>query len=125
MTCAVKPVEVSNVTVATIAMMKNPTKNTLSKMTMSMMTKMATVLHRDLENDCSSSPCSTPQSVSIQDALWSLRCGCLLLGLYDRVLVSVVDDLSSGSSNVNSSFQIAVLSNASMPSDLCRSHKSP
>ena len=48
-------VRLISVTVAMNAMMrKNPTKRTLLKVTMSMMTTMTTVLHRDFENDWSS-----------------------------------------------------------------------
>ena len=50
-TCAGTSGEVVVVTVAMIAMTKNPTKKTPSKVTMSMMTTMTTVLHRVLEND--------------------------------------------------------------------------
>ena len=52
-----------------IAMTKNPTKNTLSKVTVSMMTTMTTVPHRDLEIDWSSFPFSIVQSVCVEGVL--------------------------------------------------------
>ena len=63
------------VTVAMTAMTKNPTKKTLSKVTMPVMT---TVLHLDLEIDWSSVPFSTVHCVCILGVLRSLRCCCLL-----------------------------------------------
>ena len=90
------------VNVAMSAMMKNdPTRNTLPKVTKSMMTTMTTVLHRHLQKDWSSFSFSTVQVACIQDVLWSLRCCCTspLIGLDDRVLVSVVTPLFR-SSNV-------------------------
>ena len=63
------------------------------------MTTMTTVLHRDLENDWSSSHCSTVQCVCVQGVLWSLHCvpTSSLIGLYDPVLVSVVTPLLNNS----------------------------
>ena len=57
------------VAVAMVAMTKNPTKNTSSKVTVSMMTTMTTVPHRDLEIDWSSFPFSTVHSVCIEGVL--------------------------------------------------------
>ena len=67
------------VTVAMSAMMRNnPTKKTMLKVTMSMMTTLTTISHRDFQNDWSSFPSSTVQCVCIQGVLWSSRCCCLL-----------------------------------------------
>ena len=68
------------VTVAMSAMMRNnPTRITMLKVTMSMVTTMATVLHRDLENDWSRFPISTAQVARIPGVLLSSRYGCFLL----------------------------------------------
>ena len=61
------------VTVAMVAMTKNPTKKTLSEVTMSKMTTMTTVLHRNLEIDWSSVLFFTVQSVCIHCVLRSLH----------------------------------------------------
>ena len=57
------------VTVPMSSMMrKSPTKKTVLNVTMSMMTTMTTVLHRDFENDWSSSPFSKEQVACIPGA---------------------------------------------------------
>ena len=53
------------VIVAMIAMMKNPTKKTLSKVAVSTKTTMTTVLHRILVFDWSRFPFSTVQFAGI------------------------------------------------------------
>ena len=74
------------VTVAMSAMMmkSDPTTKTMLKVTMSMMTTMTTGLHRDFQNDRSSSPLSTVQVACIQGVLWSTKCCCLLFGWVAR-----------------------------------------
>ena len=74
------------VTVAMSAMMmrSNPTKKTMLKVTMSMMTTMSTGLHRDFQNDRSSSPLSTVQVACVHGVLWSTKCCCLLFGCVAR-----------------------------------------
>ena len=60
------------VTVAMSAMMRNnPTRKPLLTVTMSMVTTITTVLHRDFETDWSSSPFSTVQDACIQGVLSS------------------------------------------------------
>ena len=61
-------------TVATLAMTKNPTMKTLMKVTISMDTSMVLRIARS----CFAS--STVQLVCIQGVLWSFWCRCLLLG---------------------------------------------
>ena len=59
-------------------MMSNPTRKTLLEATMSMMTTVTPVLHRDVEHDWSSSLFSTVQVACIQGVMWSSRYCCLL-----------------------------------------------
>ena len=72
-------------------MMKNdPTMKTFLKLTMSMMTTMTTVLHRDFQNAWSSFPFAPAEVACIQCVLWSSRC-CLLHAWVARPsMVSVV-----------------------------------
>ena len=85
-TCAVKSSEASY-GVATIARMTtSPTKKTLLKVTMSMMTTMTTVLHRDLENDWSCFSLFHSSLIVFRAFPWSSRC-CLPppgLGCFSR-----------------------------------------
>ena len=75
------------VTVAMIAMMRNnPTRKTLLKVTMSMVTTVTTVLHRDLENDWSSF--FSTANLLVFRALLDLYgdAASTWIGLYDRAL---------------------------------------
>ena len=67
------------VIVAMFVTTKNPTMKTLMKVTTFKMTTMPTVVHRDLENDWSSTPNSTVHVVCMLGVLWSSRCCYLLL----------------------------------------------
>ena len=68
---------------------KNPTKKTLSKVTMSMKTTMTIVQHWVLRIVLSSFPFSTLQFVCVQGVIWSLRCRCVLLGGVARPFVGL------------------------------------
>ena len=77
------------VTVAMIAMMKSETRRTLSKVTMSMMTTITTVPHRNLENEWSSLPFFTVQSACIPMFFGLYGVAASLIGLYDCVLIGL------------------------------------
>ena len=68
------------VTVAMVAKMRNnPTKQTMLKVAMSMMTTTNTVLHWNFETGWSSVPFSSKQVACVHSLLWSSRRFCLLL----------------------------------------------
>ena len=74
-------------------MRNNLTNKTMLKVTMSMMDTMTSVLHRDFENDWSSSPFSTVLQVACIQSVFLGHQGVAassFIGLNDRVLVSVV-----------------------------------
>ena len=84
-------------------MMNNPTRKTMLTVTMSMMTTMTTVLHRDLENDQSSVPFSSVHVACIQGVLWSSQC-CWLLLDWVAPCVGLYSDASLHEYLRNSSF---------------------
>ena len=71
----------------------NLTKKTLVKVTMSMMTTMTAVLHRDLETDWSSFPFSTVLVACIQ-GVYGVAAS-FLIGLHDRVFSVVTPSFRS------------------------------
>ena len=90
------------VIVAMIATTKNPTKETQSKVTVS----MTTVLHRIVEIDWSTLPLTTVQVVRIQRVLRSVRCCCLLLDRVARPCTGLCGELFLQEQPRNSFFHL-------------------
>ena len=112
-TCAVKSSDVDDGDCSMIAMMKNPTKKTLSKVTMSM-TATTTVLHRDLDIGWSKCPFFPPYNVLVFSVFFGSYgvVASSLIRLYELGLVSAITPfLRCGNVIFHSN---ACLSNSSM-----------